>query len=47
MQNLKNKTNGQIQQKRNRCTDTENKLVVSSGEKEGGTATWYKSLDIK
>ena len=31
MWNLKNETNGQIQQNRNRLTDTENKLVVSRG----------------
>ena len=34
MQNLKNKTNLQLQQKRNQLTDTENKLVVPSGERE-------------
>ena len=35
MQNLKNKTNLQLQQKRNQLTDTENKLVVPGGEREG------------
>ena len=35
MWNLKNKTNEQTKQKRNRLIDTENKLVVARGE-EGG-----------
>ena len=35
MWNLKNK-NEQIQQNRNRLTDTENKLVATSGERDGG-----------
>ena len=32
MWNLKNKTDEQIQQNRNRLTDTENKLEVTRGE---------------
>ena len=35
MLNLKNKTNKCIEQNRNRFTDTENKLVVTNGEREG------------
>jgi len=35
MWNLKSKTNECIQQNRNGLTDLENKLVVTSGEKEG------------
>ena len=36
MWNLKNKTEERIQQNRNRFTDLENKLEVTSGEREGG-----------
>ena len=33
--NMKNKTNECALQNRNRLTDTENKLVFTSGEREG------------
>jgi len=33
---LKNKTNGCIYKNKNKFTDTENKLVVTSGEREKG-----------
>ena len=35
MWNIKYKTNEHIKQNRNRLTDIENKLVVTSGEREG------------
>ena len=35
MYNLKHRTNVHIYKNRNRLTDTENKLVVTSGEREG------------
>ena len=35
MWNMKNETSEQIQQKRNRLMDTENKLVVAKGEGDG------------
>ena len=38
MYNLKHRTNVHIYQNRNRLTDTENKLVVTSGEREGRRA---------
>ena len=34
MWSVKNKTNEQTKQNRNRLTDTENKLVVARGEEE-------------
>ena len=37
MWNLKN-TSEQMQQNRNKFTDTEDKLVVTSGERKGGGA---------
>ena len=36
MWNLKNKTNKCMEHNRNRLTDIENKLTVTSGEREGG-----------
>ena len=38
MWNVKDRTNGQIQQNRNRLTDTENNLIVARREGVGGWA---------
>ena len=50
MRNLKNKTNKQTQQNRNRLTDRENKLVVTRvgrGVRQGYEIKGHKPLRIK
>ena len=44
MCNLKNKTNERIYQNRNELTDTENKLVVTRGERGGRTGKQVKGI---
>ena len=44
--NLKNKTKGWIQQNKNRLSDTENKLVVTNGEKEWGEGQ-YRGMGLR